>query len=72
MHRYTKQTRKNVVDTTFKEELTYKILVSSAKWCTDENIVALGCEYILETVKSLILSLGACQTQYLKVQTVCC
>ena len=25
----------------FKEELTYKILVSSAKWCTDENIIAL-------------------------------
>ena len=47
-------------------------MVSSAKWCTDENIVALGCEFILETVESLILSLGACQTQYLKVQTVCC
>ena len=27
--------------TFFKEELTYKILVSSAKWCTDENIIAL-------------------------------
>ena len=25
----------------FKEELTYKILVSSAKWCTDENSIGL-------------------------------
>ena len=25
----------------FKEELTYKILVSSAKWCTNENIITL-------------------------------
>ena len=25
----------------FKEELTYKVLVSSAKWCTDENIIPL-------------------------------
>ena len=28
--------------------------------------------YILETAETLILSLGACHTQYLKVQTLCC
>ena len=55
------------------KELAYKILISSAKWGIDENIIALlWLLYILEIVEVLILSLGACQTQYLKVQTVCC
>ena len=54
---------------TFKEELMCKILGSSAKWCTDEKIIALlrSLIYILETEEVLILSLGARQ-----VQTVCC
>ena len=57
----------------FKEELTYRILVSSRKWCTDKNIIILLRLLIyIRNSKVLILSLEACQTQYFKVQTVFC
>ena len=36
------------------------------------NIALLRLLILLETVEVLILSLGAPQTQYFKVQTICC